>query len=395
MAVKILWYLTSPDGPYPWEEKGRWNTDFSHLKQLAVSADRLGYYGSLLGTSPNESLTVAASLIDATERLRFLVAQHPGEVSPAVLAKWALTFDEFSGGRLLFNVVNGSDAGLATLGVHYPHDERYQFSLEYWRAFQAIYAGGTEGFDGQYVKLAPRPAAAARHPLGGWHPPRRLSVPLWGAGTSGPGVAHSVQLLDVYLSFADTPPRLGDKFRRVGAEAAKLGRELTYGTRLQIIVRETEEEAWAHAQKLLDNTSLATTRAAIERQLPAGQTLDSFHSDDPRIEANLQAIREGRLPKARNLEIYPNVWTGPSLFGFNLLGPAAGTYLVGSAEQVAERIREYEAQGTSAFILSGFPLIDEAHRVADLLFPLLDLDHGFEVPRLNARTIAATAAQPA
>lgn len=395
MAVKILWYLTSPDGPYPWEEKGRWNTDFSHLKQLAVSADRLGYYGSLLGTSPNESLTVAASLIDATERLRFLVAQHPGEVSPAVLAKWALTFDEFSGGRLLFNVVNGSDAGLATLGVHYPHDERYQFSLEYWRAFQAIYAGGTEGFDGQYVKLAPRPAAAARHPLGGWHPPRRLSVPLWGAGTSGPGVAHSVQLLDVYLSFADTPPRLGDKFRRVGAEAAKLGRELTYGTRLQIIVRETEEEAWAHAQKLLDNTSLATTRAAIERQLPAGQTLDSFHSDDPRIEANLQAIREGRLPRARDLEIYPNVWTGPSLFGFNLLGPAAGTYLVGSAEQVAERIREYEAQGTSAFILSGFPLIDEAHRVADLLFPLLDLDHGFEVPRLNARTIAATAAQPA
>lgn len=395
MAVKILWYLTSPDGPYPWEEKGRWNTDFSHLKQLAVSADRLGYYGSLLGTSPNESLTVAAALIDATERLRFLVAQHPGEVSPAVLAKWALTFDEFSGGRLLFNVVNGSDAGLATLGVHYPHDERYQFSLEYWRAFQAIYAGGTEGFDGQYVKLAPRPAAAARHPLGGWHPPRRLSVPLWGAGTSGPGVAHSVQLLDVYLSFADTPPRLGDKFRRVGAEAAKLGRELTYGTRLQIIVRETEEEAWAHAQKLLDNTSLATTRAAIERQLPAGQTLDSFHSDDPRIEANLQAIREGRLPKARDLEIYPNVWTGPSLFGFNLLGPAAGTYLVGSAEQVAERIREYEAQGTSAFILSGFPLIDEAHRVADLLFPLLDLDHGFEVPRLNARTIAATAAQPA
>ena len=38
----------------------------------------------------------------------------------------------------------------------------------------------------------------------------------------------------------------------------------------------------------------------------------------------------------------------------------------------------------SAFILSGFPLIDEAHRVADLLFPLLDLDHGFEVPRLGA-----------
>ena len=103
---------------------------------------------------------------------------------------------------------------------------------------------------------------------------------------------------------------------------------------------------------------------------------------------NVEAIRAGRLPKARDLEIYPNVWLGPSLFGFNILGPAAGTYLVGSARQVAERIREYEEQGTSAFILSGFPLIDEAHRVADLLFPLLDLDHGFEVPRLGATLVA-------
>lgn len=391
MAIKILWYLTSPDGPYPWEPQGRWKTDFAHLKQLAVASDRLGFYGALLGSSPNESLAVSAALIDATERLRFLVAQHPGELSPAVLAKWALTFDEFSNGRLLFNVVNGSDAGLATLGVHYPHDERYQFSLEYWRAFQRIYAGDTAGFDGQYVKLAPRPAAAARHPLGGWHPPQRLAVPLWGAGTSGVGVAHSVQLLDVYLSFADTPPRLGDKFRRVAAEAAKIGRELTYGTRLQIIVRETEAEAWAHAQKLLQQTSLATARAAIERRLPPGQTLDTFHSDDPQVQRNVQSIREGRLPTARELEIYPNVWTGPSLFGFDILGPSSGTYLVGSAEQVAERIREYQQQGTSAFILSGFPLIDEAHRVADLLFPLLELDHGFEIPRLGARTAAEPA----
>ena len=134
---------------------------------------------------------------------------------------------------------------------------------------------------------------------------------------------------------------------------------------------------------------MQTARNAIERQLPAGETLDSFHSDDPQTQRNIETIRAGRLPKARDLEIYPNVWLGPSLFGFNILGPAAGTYLVGSAEQVAERIREYEAQGTSAFILSGFPLIDEAHRVADLLFPLLDLDHGFDVPRLGVTTKVA------
>ncbi|WP_236209040.1 LLM class flavin-dependent oxidoreductase [Pseudomonas tohonis] len=393
MAVKILWYLTTPDGPYPWEAEGRWKTDFQHLKQIAVTADRLGYYGSLLGSSPNESLAVSAALIDATERLRFLVAQHPGELSPAVLAKWALTFDQFSNGRLLFNVVNGNDASLATYGIHYGHDERYDFSLEYWRAFQSIYAGETGGYDGRYVKLAPRQAAAAGHPLGGWHPPKQKpGIPLWGAGTSGPGVAHSVQLLDVYLSFANTPPKLGEKFARVAAEAAKIGRELTFGTRLQVIVRETEEEAWAHAEKLLQRTSIETARNAIQRQLPPGETLESFVSDDPQIQRNLEAIRAGRLPKARDLEIYPNVWVGPSLFGFNILGPAAGTYLVGSAEQVAERIREYERHGTSAFILSGFPLIDEAQRVADLLFPLLDLDHGFEVPQLGVTARAPKAA---
>lgn len=393
MAVKILWYLTTPDGPYPWEAEGRWKSDFQHLKQIAVTADRLGYYGSLLGSSPNESLAVSAALIDATERLRFLVAQHPGELSPAVLAKWALTFDQFSNGRLLFNVVNGNDASLATYGIHYGHDERYDFSLEYWRAFQSIYAGETAGYDGRYVKLAPRQPGAASHPLGGWHPPKQKpGIPLWGAGTSGPGVAHSVQLLNVYLSFANTPPKLGEKFAKVAAEAAKIGRELTFGTRLQVIVRETEEEAWAHAEKLLQRTSIETARNAILRQLPPGETLDSFVSDDPQIQRNLESIRAGRLPKARDLEIYPNVWVGPSLFGFNILGPAAGTYLVGSAEQVAERIREYERHGTSAFILSGFPLIDEAQRVADLLFPLLDLDHGFEVPQLGVTARAPKAA---
>ncbi|MFT7773955.1 LLM class flavin-dependent oxidoreductase [Roseateles sp.] len=383
MAVKILWYLTAPDGPYPWEPQGRWKTDFRHLEQLAVTIDRLGYYGALLGSSANESLAVAAALIAQTHRMRFLVAQHPGELSPAVLAKYAQTFDAFSGGRLLFNVVNGNDAGLAALGVHYPHDERYDFSWEYWDAFRRVYDGDTSGYEGRYVKLAPRHSGPS--PMGTWNGPTQPGgVPLWGAGTSAPGVAHSVKLLDVYLSFANTPPLLGDKFRRVGAEAEKIGRKLQYGTRLQVIVRETEEEAWAHAEWLLSKSSLEHAKRSAQRQLKPGETLETFRSDNPIIQRNAQSLLAGRLPTARELEIYPNVWVGPAWFGFDILGPASGTTLVGSAENVAARIREYEAQGTNAFILSGFPLISEAQRVADLLLPLLDLDHGFDVPALRA-----------
>ena len=84
---------------------------------------------------------------------------------------------------------------------------------------------------------------------------------------------------------------------------------------------------------------------------------------------------------------------GPSLFGFNIVAPLAGTTLVGSAENVAARLTEYAAQGCGSFILSGFPLIGEAYRFADLVFPLLDLDHGFEIPQLGRRRSVAVAAE--
>lgn len=389
MAVKLLWYLTEPDGPVPWENDGRWTTGFDHLQQLATSIDKLGYYGALLATGGgfgNDVNTVAAALAAQTKRMKFVAALYPGLIAPAKLAQIARTIDRFTEGRLIYNVVNGSDAMLPSMGFHITHDERYDFSFEYWDAFRKLYSGSPDGYEGEYIKIAPYPPA-----LAGMVKRQQSSaiqyqpnIPLWGAGTSAPGVAHSAKLLDVYLSFADKPHLLGEKFKRVGAEAAKHGRKLTFGTRLQIIVRETEEEAWEYAQYLVDRTSVQYAKDSILRQLPPGETFEGYRSPDPQVQKNLESIRAGKLSKARDYEIYPNIWTGPALHGFNVLGPLAGTTLVGSAENVAARIREFEANGTHAFILSGWPLIEEAHRVADLLFPLLDLDHGFEVPQLSS-----------
>lgn len=392
MSIKVLWYLTAPDGPFPWEPEGRWNTDFRHLQQLASTIDRLGYYGALLGTGlGDEVLTISSAMFGVTSRMRFLAAIHPGLLSPVKLAQIALTQDRLSGGRMLYNVVNGNDHILPAFGVDHPHDERYDFSFEYWDAFRRFYRGERDGYDGRFIKLAPAPREYGLGRRGVREAPLRAiqpgGVPLWGAGTSPAGVAHSVKLLDTYLSFADTPQRLGDKFRRVAAEADKIGRKLEFGTRLQVIVRETEEEAWDYAQWLLDHTHIDYARQSIEMQLPPGATLDSYRSPDAQVQRNLDAVRQGRLPRARDLEIYPSVWVGPSLFGFNIVSPLAGTALVGSAENVAARLREYEAHGTSAFILSGFPLISEAQRFADLVFPLLDIDHGFDLPRLGQRAV--------
>lgn len=148
-------------------------------------------------------------------------------------------------------------------------------------------------------------------------------------------------------------------------------------------MRETEEEAWAYAEWLLQRSSVDHALRSIRMRLPPGETVETYRSPDPQVQRNIDIVKSGRLPSARDLEVYPNVWVGPAWFGFDIMGPGAGTTLVGSAQNVAARIREYAEQGTDAFILSGFPLISEAHRVAELLFPLLDLDHGFEVPSLR------------
>ncbi|MFJ9900636.1 LLM class flavin-dependent oxidoreductase [Streptomyces sp. NPDC091280] len=372
--VRLLWYLTSPDGPVPWESDGRWPTDFGHLRELARTIDRLGYYGALLGTGRDDGLTVTAAMLADTERMRFLPAVYPGLHSPAKLAQIADTIQRFSGGRLLFNVVNGQDDTLAGYGVHFGHDERYEFSAEYWDAYRQVHRGEREEYRGRHVRLAERPLDLS--PLSPW-PSDPAPVRLWGAGTSPAGVAHSVRLLDTYLSFADTPARLGAKFARVGAEAARLGRRLDYGTRLQLIVRKTEDEAWAAAEELLGRTSHGTAVELAGWNLRGHSLADfkpgDFGIQDEAVERSLAALRAGRLPQVRDLEIHPNVWTGPSLFGFDVVSPSSGTYLVGSAENVAARIGEYRAHGVSSFILSGFPLIEEAHRTAELLFPLLNL----------------------
>ncbi len=380
MGVKILWYMSGPDGSVPWEAHGSWTSTAEQLEAQVKNIDRLGYYGALLATDQHESIALTATLAPLTERMHFLTALHPGLVSPTKLAQMALTIDKFSGGRLLFNAVNGNDAGLSSFGMHIPHDERYAFSYEYWDAFQKLYAGSNEGYDGKYIKLAPRQAMPGRGPI----PPAKPLFPLWGAGTSDPGVEYCAKILQWYLSFADTPPRLGDKFRRVGARAAHYGRNLRFGTRLQIIVRETEEEAWRHAQWLLEQTRIETAIRLASRHFGPEGLAGHIESDDPLVHKRIEALRAGKLPNVRDLEVYPNVWVGPSPFGFDVVRPWAGTWIVGSAKNVAERIHEFHAQGTEAFILSGWPLISEAQRVADLLLPLLDLDHGFEVPRFVA-----------
>src|SRR3954454_2671497 len=159
--MKILWFIpTHGDARYLGTRHGARAADFAYFKQIAIAADSLGYEGVLLptGSSCEDSWGRAASLIDVTRRLKFLIALRPGLVQPAQSARMAATFDRLSGGRLLVNLVTGGDREeLEGDGLFLPHAARYEASSEFIRVWRDVLAashhGDTVDFSGKHLTV--------------------------------------------------------------------------------------------------------------------------------------------------------------------------------------------------------------------------------------------------
>jgi alkanesulfonate monooxygenase len=137
-------------------------------------------------------------------------------------------------------------------------------------------------------------------------------------------------------------------------ELAKVaGRELRFGIRLHVITRDAASDAWAQAQRLLEGLDPAAIERAQAIQRASG-------SEGQR---RMTALHGGRTDA---LEISPNLWAG-----VGLVRGGAGTALVGSHEQVADRIAEYHELGIDEFILSGYPHLEEAYQVGEGVMPVL------------------------
>jgi len=161
--------------------------------------------------------------------------------------------------------------------------------------------------------------------------------------------------VDVYLTWGEPPQAVEEKIETVRRLAAEQGRQLRFGIRLHVIVRETEQEAWTAANDLIRYVDDETiTRAQ--------KTFARFDSEGQRRMAELH--RGGR----EKLEVSPNLWAG-----VGLVRGGAGTALVGDPATIAKRMQEYADLGIETFILSGYPHLEEAYRVADLLFPHLSI----------------------
>jgi alkanesulfonate monooxygenase len=322
--------------------------DIDYLAQIARAAEQLGFEGVLTptGTWCEDAWLTTAALIRETTRLKYLVAFRPGVISPTLAAQMAGTYQRISGGRLLLNVVTGGDAvEQRRFGDWQDHDARYARTDEFLSIVRGVWSGKPFDFVGDHLSVEGATTLAVPDPL----------PQVYFGGSSPAALPVAARHADVYLTWGEPPAQVVDKIRRV-RELAR-GRDIRFGIRLHTISRDTSEEAWREAGKLLDALDPAQVRRAQE-QLAASESVG---------QQRMVALHNGAFDgDAHSLEIYPNLWAG-----VGLVRGGAGTALVGSHEEVADRIEEYYALGIEEFIFSGYPHLEEAYWFGEGVRPLL------------------------
>jgi alkanesulfonate monooxygenase len=349
--ANVLWFLpTHGDGRHLGTTIGARAVTLPYLRQVAQAADELGYFGVLLptGRSCEDSWVIASALAPLTERLRYLVAVRPGLQSPTVAARMTATLDRVSDGRLLINVVTGGDpVENKGDGIFLSHDERYEVTREFLSVYTALLAGEVVNVHGKHISVEDGRLL--------FPPVQEPRPPLYFGGSSEAAVDVAADTIDKYLTWGEPPAQVAEKLAPVATLAAQRGRQVSFGIRLHVIVRETNDEAWRAADELIEHVSdetIAGAQAIFARMDSVGQK-------------RMMQLHRGRRDQ---LEISPNLWAG-----VGLVRGGAGTALVGDPPTVAARMKEYMALGIDTFIMSGYPHLEEAYRFAELVLPLLPL----------------------
>jgi alkanesulfonate monooxygenase len=360
MTVSLHWFLpTNGDsradlslgnavgvaGSRAHDRLGERAPDIDYMGQIARSAEQLGFDAALTPTSSwcEDAWVMTAALTQVTKRFRFLVAFRPGFTSPTLAAQMAATFQRVSGGRLLLNVVTGGDdAEQRRFGDHLGKDERYERCGEFLHVIRELWSGEPVTFHGRHYDIE----EARLIPADPW-------PELFFGGSSPAALEVAAAHADVYLTWGEPPEAVAEKLARVGERAAEHERTLRYGIRLHVISRDTAEEAWAQADKLLAGLSAD--------QIERSQSVQRASQSEG--QRRMTELHGGRTD---NLEVSPNLWAG-----VGLVRGGAGTALVGSHEEVADRIAEYHELGIDEFILSGYPHLEEAYQVGEGVIPVL------------------------
>ncbi|MCX4912610.1 LLM class flavin-dependent oxidoreductase [Streptomyces sp. NBC_00687] len=318
----------------------------AYLSQIARAAEHLGFTGALTPTGAwcEDAWLTTAMVSQNTERLKFLVAFRPGFVSPTLAAQMASTYQRQTGGRLLLNVVTGGESHeQRAYGDFLDKDARYRRTGEFLSIVRDLWDGKTVDLAGEHLRVEDARLARVPDP-----------VPEVYFGGSSPAAGEvAARYADVYLTWGEPPAQVAEKIAWIRGLAEREGRTLRFGIRLHVITRDTSEQAWAEAGRLLDGFDPATVTSVQEG-------LARSESEGQR---RMLALHGGGRD---GLEIHPNLWAG-----IGLVRGGAGTALVGSHDEVADRIEEYHALGIDEFVLSGYPHLEEAYWFGEGVLPRL------------------------
>ncbi|WP_280268567.1 LLM class flavin-dependent oxidoreductase [Nocardia wallacei] len=337
-----------------------------YLNQISGAAEENGFEAVLTPTGLwcEDAWLTTAMLAETTETLKFLVAFRPGLISPTLAAQMAGTFQRHSRGRLLLNVVTGGEPHeQQAFGDFLDKDERYRRTGEFlhvvrelWRSYEPI------TFEGKHIHVRDALLNNRPDPL----------PPIFFGGSSQAAGPVAAQYADTYLTWGEPLFAVSKKLEWIRRLAVDQGRKLSYGLRIHVISRDTSEQAWAEADRLLE----AVDPADIER---VQQSLARSESEGQRRMLELHGGSTERL------EIAPNLWAG-----VGLVRGGAGTALVGSHEEVAERLIEYSRLGIDHFILSGYPHVEEAYWFGEGVLPILRRKGLWKHPLQRGTTPVAT-----
>lgn len=319
-------------------------SSFDHCREIAIQADALGFKNILLPTAytvGQEAITFAASLVPFTKQIKVLTAIRTGEIHPPTLARALSNIDHQLQGRFAINIINSDLPGLRERP-----ELRYQRCIETIEILKQAWTKDRIAYKGEIYNLdLPSDPAKPYQQNGG--------PLLYFGGTSDGSREVCARHCDVFLTWPEREESLYQTITDMSERAAAYGRKIDFGLRIHVVVRETEAEARAYAKKLtskLDEKKAKEIRSRGEDS----RSLGVLRQDQLREEADEDGYIEDIL------------WTD---IGKVFSGCGGG--LVGSPDQIIEKINRYIDMGFRAFIFSGFPLQQEAEYFAKLVLPYL------------------------
>ncbi|MFP7674037.1 LLM class flavin-dependent oxidoreductase [Marivita sp. S0852] len=343
-AAEVSWFaaLCSDDYEFLGVPDGKLRSSWAHCSGILREAEAQGFRNILCPSSyqvGQDTLSFVAGCAPITEKINMLAAVRCGEMQPIMLARTIATLDHMLEGRLTVNIISSDFPGeKADSAFRYQRSrEVVEILKQAWTRDEISYQGEVYQFDG----LTTDPAK-----------PYQTGGPLLYFGGYSPAALELCgQHCDVYLMWPEPKDQLAQRMKDVNAVAERYDRTLDYGLRVHVIVRDTEAEAREYAEHIVSKLDDDQGKAIRERALDSG-SLGVSHQAKNRDLADMEGFIE------------PHLWTG-----VGRARSGCGAALVGSTDQVLSELEQYQKMGIRAFILSGYPHLDECRHFGSRVLP--------------------------